>query len=313
MKRWIYGTWSLIVVMALAGCAAVGQGASPTGDAGRSPGPSLSENYANALPAATQLVVGTLKLDGTDLAVTPQQAQQLLPLWEAYRTLSTSQTAAPQETAALVTQIQETMTAAQLSGIADMKLTTADFQSVFSGRNPQGQGQFGGTQAPGQGGTPQSGGTRRGNGGGGFAGGGFAGGGGGGFEGGGGFFPGGGGGFAGGSAGGSSALAPAQTPNPQALATARAQRSGTSGANPALVGFLIQYLQQKSGGTPTSGSTASSTPAAASASAATSTSVATPASAATAMPVATSTPAATSASAVTSTLAATSTPAAGGG
>jgi hypothetical protein len=307
MRRWIFGTWSVMAVLVLAGCSAVGQTGSPTGDAGRSPGPSLSESYTDALPEVSQLLVGTLKLDGTDLAVTTQQAQELLPLWEAYRSLSTSQTAAPQETTALVTQIRQTMTEAQMTGIADMKLTSADLQTAFRGRNSQGQDQAGGTQTPGQGGFTQgggsqTGGTRRNNGGG-FAGGGFEGG---GFGGGGGFFPGGGGGFAAGGAGGSSAFAPAETPNPEAIATLRAQRAGTSGANPALIGFLIQYLEQVAGVTPA--------PATGRTPAATSTAVpgtATPA--ATSTPEAASSQAATSAPTLNATPAATATPAAGGG
>jgi hypothetical protein len=302
MRRWILGTWSVIVVVALAGCSAVGQAAQATGDAGHSPGASLSESYADALPEASQLLVGTLRLDGTELAVTPAQAQELLPLWEAYRSLSTSQTAAPQETTALVTQIQQTMTDAQMSEIADMKLTTADLQTVFRGRNPQGQDQSGGTQTPGQGGFTQGGGGQNGgtrsNGSGGFSGGRIAGG---DFGGGGGFFiPGGGGGFAGGGGGGSSAFAPAETPNPQALATLRAQRAGTSGANPALIGFLIQYLQQTAGVTPAPatglGPGANTTPAQA-----------------TGTPALSSTPAASSTPTANATPAATSTPAAGGG
>jgi hypothetical protein len=301
MRRWILGTWSLIAVVVLAGCSAVGGTGQPTGDAGRSPGPILSESYADALPEVSQLIVGTLKLDGTDQAVTTQQAQELLPLWEAYRTLSTSQTAAPQETAALLTQIKQTMTTAQVTEIADMKLTTADLQTVFRGRNSQGQGQFSGTVTPGQGGSTQGGGGgnggTRGNNGGGFAGGGFGGG---DFGGGGGFFPGGGGGFSRGGSSGAGALAPAQTPNPQAFATLRAQRSGTSGENTALVGFLIVYLQRTSGATPAPATDL--TPAASSTQA--------PASA---TPAATSTPAESSMPTVNATPAATSTPVASGG
>ena len=230
MRRNTFGILSVGVtlVIGLTGCGTAGQAA---GD-----GASLSESYPDALPVVAQLVVGTLKLEETDLAITADQAQELVPLWQAYRTLMTSQTSAQQERDALLTQIEQTMTAEQLKGIAEMKLAAADMQTVFRNRSPQEQGQASGTQAPGQ---RQFFGQAGGSGG-------FPGGGGGGFNGGGeGFFGG---------------LAPGQTPNPQAIETLRAERGGASGLtsslNPGLVGVLIQFLQQKSGATPVATPTA---------------------------------------------------------
>jgi hypothetical protein len=254
MRRHKVGILSMVVILALGltGCGTAGQvagdGATATGGAGVN----LNQDYTDALPVATQLVVGTLKLDETGLAVTADQAQQLIPLWQAYRTLETSQTAAQQERDALLTQIEETMTADQVKQIAEMKLTAADMQTVFRSRAPQAQGTPSGTQAAGgrqtfgqgDGGFAGGGGFPR-NGGGGFTGGG-------GFAGGGGGFNGGGGAFFGG-------LAPGETPNPQAIETLRAQRSagaGLSGVNPGLINVVIQYLQEKSGATPVATPTA---------------------------------------------------------
>ena len=244
MRRNTFGILSVGVtlVIGLTGCGTAGQAA---GD-----GASLSESYPDALPVVAQLVVGTLKLEESDLAITADQAQELVPLWQAYRTLMTSQTSAQQERDALLTQIEQTMTAEQLKGIAEMKLAAADMQTVFRNRSPQEQGQASGTQAPGQ---RQFFGQAGG-------GGGFPGGGGGGFPGGGGFTGGGGGGFNGGGEGFFGGLAPGQTPNPQAIETLRAERGGASGLtsslNPGLVGVLIQFLQQKSGATPVATPTA---------------------------------------------------------
>ena len=58
------------------------------------------------LSTATQLLVGTFKLEGTDLAVTADQAKQLLPLWQTLQALSTSNTAATEEINAVVDQIR---------------------------------------------------------------------------------------------------------------------------------------------------------------------------------------------------------------
>ena len=98
-----------------------------------------------ALSPISQLVVGTLKLDGTDQAVTKEQAADLLPMWQVYKELMSSDTAAPAEMDGLTTQIRETMTADQMKAIDAMKLTQGD---IFAFMKEQGVGM--GSGAPGQ-------------------------------------------------------------------------------------------------------------------------------------------------------------------
>jgi hypothetical protein len=107
--------WAAIGLVLLTGCA------NGSGSAG-----ALSEGYDGALPVQTQLIMGTLELEESDAAVTTEQAAQLIPLWKAVRSLSTSDTASPAELEALLDQIQETMTAEQLGAIAAMQLTQED-------------------------------------------------------------------------------------------------------------------------------------------------------------------------------------------
>jgi hypothetical protein len=90
----------------------------------------LSEDYPDALPIRTQLMVGTLKLEGGDQAVTPEQAAELLVLWQASRTLSRSGTGATEEVTAVLNQIEAAMTPEQIAAIAAMQLTRADIQSM---------------------------------------------------------------------------------------------------------------------------------------------------------------------------------------
>ncbi|MGE5250142.1 MAG: hypothetical protein ACM3QS_07980 [Bacteroidota bacterium] len=83
------------------------------------------------LPPLTRLVLGTFKLEGTDQAVTAAQAQELLPLWQVYSSLSQSDTAAQAEVDALVKQIQDTMTAEQTGAIEAMNLTQNDMLTLM--------------------------------------------------------------------------------------------------------------------------------------------------------------------------------------
>jgi hypothetical protein len=125
MNKITFSIILLALVFALVACG----GASTTNTA-VSDGTS-SGNTTGELSLPTQLLIGTLKLEGTDLAVGAQQASELLPLWQAYNELMTSDTAAQAEIDAVVTQIQETMTTQQLQAITDMKLTRQDEFSIM--------------------------------------------------------------------------------------------------------------------------------------------------------------------------------------
>jgi len=95
-----------------------------------------------ALSQVNMLLVGTLKLEATAQAVTKDEAAQLLPLWQAYRSLSSSQTAAEAEVEALLQQIESTMTSEQVQAIKALNLTSTDMmdlmQSMGAGMSPRG-------------------------------------------------------------------------------------------------------------------------------------------------------------------------------
>jgi hypothetical protein len=90
---------------------------------------------SDGLPVATQLVVGTLQLEGTDQAVTSEQAQELLPMWQVYQEISNSSTAAQEEVDGLIEQIQETMNAGQMQAITEMNLTRQDVFAAIQVQN----------------------------------------------------------------------------------------------------------------------------------------------------------------------------------
>ena len=90
----------------------------------------LIQTNNNDLPAVAKLAIGTLKLKETDQAVTSDQAGELLPLWQIYRELSDSDTAAQAEFEAVIAKVRETMTTNQMQAIIDMKLTQQDVSEV---------------------------------------------------------------------------------------------------------------------------------------------------------------------------------------
>jgi hypothetical protein len=236
-KGTIMITGLVLLALALSACSTAGAAATSTAVVS-----GLNANYQNALPVEMQLVLGTLMLKDTDYAIDAKTAEQLIPLWEAVRSLSAKNGSSPQEIQALYKQIGDTMAPAQVQAIADLQLTQQDIPQVAqklgldlaAGRNFN-QGARPTGQAPstnGQGGRNSSGG------GGGFSGGGFGGNGG---------FPGGGFGGDGGFPGGGGFGQAQQTPNPSARATAQARFANGGGGFSRLstvwVDAVIKYLQ----------------------------------------------------------------------
>ena len=113
----------LLLALALASCG------SPKTEPGADASP-LDDTYTDALSIRSQLVLGTLKLEETGLAVTREQAAELVPLWQASRNLARSGTGATEEVNAVLDQIQAAMTPEQLAAIAEFKLTRADNQAL---------------------------------------------------------------------------------------------------------------------------------------------------------------------------------------
>ncbi len=140
MKRLVTGLFLLTTIFLLVAC---GSSASESGSSGASspqagagaPGaasaalgadPTLAE-----LSGVQQLLVGTFKLEGTDVAVTEEQAAQLLPLWKGYRALSAADTVSQPELQALIAQLEKVYTAAQQAQWAELKFTRADMSTLM--------------------------------------------------------------------------------------------------------------------------------------------------------------------------------------
>jgi hypothetical protein len=112
-----------VAALALAACSAPAASSGTTGDAAAS-------TAADGLPLQLELALGTLELEGTEQAVSPEQAAILLPLWQAVQTLPGLDTTAPAEIEALYTQIRDTMTPEQLNAIAALNLTPTSIDTA---------------------------------------------------------------------------------------------------------------------------------------------------------------------------------------
>ncbi len=137
MKKMIVLMLSLLSLGALAACGALSSAAGDQAAAGTAGTGSAAANGTPGpgdfqMSTLTKLLIGTFKLEGGPQAVTAQQAQALVPLWQAVQSLSQSDTAADAEMSALEGQIQGTFTPEQLSAVAALALTPQDMQTVMS-------------------------------------------------------------------------------------------------------------------------------------------------------------------------------------
>lgn len=232
----------LVAVIGLAACQGLkipgitsAQASSSNNQSQSQQGQNRGFDLAN-MPLEGKLGIGILKLEGTPNAITPAEAQTLLPLWKALKSLSTSNTASQDEVTALEKQMEEALTPAQTQAIKDLNMNQTDMRALMQQYGASFGGGFGGTLTPAQQATrqafrSQNGGNAAGGnraGGGGFGGGNFAGG-----------VPGGGFGGAGGQNGQPNAQ---RTPNPNANSARRA-----GGLNYVLADAVIKLLQSKAG------------------------------------------------------------------
>ena len=130
MKLVNIGLVMMMAITILAGCGGGEEQAAPapadtSSDDTSYTSETLNMSYDDALDASSQLTLGTLNLEGTGNAVTPEQAKALLPLWQALQGGVTVQA----EVDAVLKQIEGAMTQEQLAAIAAMQLTQEDLRA----------------------------------------------------------------------------------------------------------------------------------------------------------------------------------------
>ncbi|CAG1016512.1 hypothetical protein ANAEL_05662 [Anaerolineales bacterium] len=133
-----------LFALLLAACSGTAAPAPTSGDVYVSQ--NLPTDYDGALAVRNQLAFGTLELNQGDLAISAEQAQALIPLWQGLRSTQQAGGSAQAEVSALLTQIESAMTPEQLQAIAAMKLTQPDMQAwatangITMGSGTPGQG-----------------------------------------------------------------------------------------------------------------------------------------------------------------------------
>jgi hypothetical protein len=136
MHKIILAITGLLSILALAACGGTAASGNEQPVTSAAAAGQLNANYTDALPVASQLILGSLRLDEGDQVISVEQAGQLLPLWQAYQSLSNSDNTAQAELDGLLAQIQQRMTPAQIEAIRALQLTTDDVGEALQALGP---------------------------------------------------------------------------------------------------------------------------------------------------------------------------------
>ena len=133
MKRIFIFTLTIIFALFLASCSGTAAPASTnSSNTDAYVSPNLDVSYENALNARLQLTLGSLKLAETNTPISRDQAQAMLPLWQALQNMTRTGNSAQAEVNALLGQIEAAFNPEQLTAIRAMGLTSADLQTWAS-------------------------------------------------------------------------------------------------------------------------------------------------------------------------------------
>jgi hypothetical protein len=88
---------------------------------------------SGTMAPAHALATGTLGLEGTNLAIDAEAAAKLLPLWQLLDELETNSAASTEEIAAVVEEIQSTMSAEQVKAIDAMSINEGELAASQAG------------------------------------------------------------------------------------------------------------------------------------------------------------------------------------
>jgi len=120
----------LVLILALTACAPAAAIVVPTSiNQVSSP---LVIDFADAASLRNQLAFGTLKLEGTALAITPEQARALLPFWQAILSMSGDSTTISDELTAVQNQIIAEMKPDQLKAMAALQITNSQLSAFYA-------------------------------------------------------------------------------------------------------------------------------------------------------------------------------------
>jgi len=123
MKKIITLIGSILLVFLLAACG--GQAQDVQNQESEQPG------FSGEMPLQSKLLFGSFMLEDTDLAITPDQAEEMLPLWQLTKTLVESDTAAEAEIDAVTESIQDAMTDEQMAYIEELQFEPEQFRQIM--------------------------------------------------------------------------------------------------------------------------------------------------------------------------------------
>jgi hypothetical protein len=130
MRKIIYIALALGLFFSMAACGGANSTTSDTASA--TPQANTTDTgFTFTLSDNARLMIGTMLLEKSDTPLSADQVTTLLTYWKAYRSLTTSGTAAQEEITGLQDQIKEELTPEQVKAIDAMQIDTSSLTTIM--------------------------------------------------------------------------------------------------------------------------------------------------------------------------------------
>ena len=156
IKKTLYVLSALVLLVALAACSTIqsvigggsqAQTNNQTANGGQPNGRGGFGGDPATMTVEQKMGFAILKMEGTPTGLTAQQAKDMLPLWQALKSMETSNTASADEITAIFTQMKDTLTPEQVAAVTKLTWTQEDMTATMQqyGMQIGGPGGAGGT------------------------------------------------------------------------------------------------------------------------------------------------------------------------
>jgi hypothetical protein len=156
IKKTLYVLSALVLLVALAACSTIqsvigggsqAQTNNQTANGGQPNGRGGFGGDPATMTVEQKMGFAILKMEGTPTGLTAQQATDMLPLWQALKSMETSNTASADEITAIFSQMKDTLTPEQVAAVTKLTWTQEDMTATMQQYGMQ----FGGQGGPGGG------------------------------------------------------------------------------------------------------------------------------------------------------------------
>jgi len=146
-RKMIVVALALVLILSMAACGGT-KSTTPDATSATPQANTTDTGFTFTLSDDARMMIGTMLLEKSDTPLSADQVATLLTYWKAYRSLTTSGTAAQEEITGLQDQIKEELTPEQVKAIDAMQIDTSSLTTIMQDLGMQANFTSSGSQDP---------------------------------------------------------------------------------------------------------------------------------------------------------------------